>query len=256
MAQPLKPGAPKLVVAISIDQFSADLWDEYRSQFTGGLARIGSGAAFRNGYQSHAATETCPGHSTILTGDHPARTGIISNLWIDQSAARTDKSVYCAEDESVSGSNSSNYTVSPVHLLVPTLGELMKQARPGSRSVAVAGKDRAAVMMTGHQVDQRWFWNGKTFATDVAGAPVPLIVAKAQAARVSSYLSSLQTLVGNFVQVGPDGSKTKGDFYIQKPGKMRFEYDDPNPIAIVADGQTLVSGSSDHTIKVWGTQSI
>jgi outer membrane lipoprotein-sorting protein len=63
---------------------------------------------------------------------------------------------------------------------------------------------------------------------------------KAQAARVSSNLSSLQTLVGNFVQVGPDGSKTKGDFYIQKPGKVRFEYDDPSPIAIVADGSSLV----------------
>ena len=62
---------------------------------------------------------------------------------------------------------------------------------------------------------------------------------KAQAARVSSYLSSLQTLVGNFVQVGPDGSRTKGDFYIQKPGKVRFEYDDPSPIAIVADGSSL-----------------
>jgi outer membrane lipoprotein-sorting protein len=63
---------------------------------------------------------------------------------------------------------------------------------------------------------------------------------KAQAARVSSYLSSLQTLVGNFVQVGPDGSKTKGDFYIQKPGKVRFEYDAPNPIDIIADGSSLV----------------
>ncbi len=62
---------------------------------------------------------------------------------------------------------------------------------------------------------------------------------KAQAARVSSYLSSLQTLVGNFVQVGPDGSKTKGDFYIQKPGKVRFEYDEPSPIAIIADGSSL-----------------
>lgn len=62
---------------------------------------------------------------------------------------------------------------------------------------------------------------------------------KAQAGRVSSYLSSLQTLVGNFVQVGPDGSRTKGDFYIQKPGKVRFEYDDPSPIAIVADGSAL-----------------
>ena len=62
---------------------------------------------------------------------------------------------------------------------------------------------------------------------------------KAQAARVSSYLSSLQTLVGNFVQVGPDGSKTKGDFYIQKPGKVRFEYEAPSPIAIIADGSSL-----------------
>jgi outer membrane lipoprotein-sorting protein len=63
---------------------------------------------------------------------------------------------------------------------------------------------------------------------------------KAQAARVSSYLSSLQTLVGNFVQVASDGSKTKGDFYIQKPGKLRFEYDAPSQIAVVADGSSLV----------------
>jgi outer membrane lipoprotein-sorting protein len=62
---------------------------------------------------------------------------------------------------------------------------------------------------------------------------------KAQAAKVSSYLSSLQTLVGNFVQVGPDGTKTKGQFFIQKPGKVRFEYEAPNPIAIVADGSMV-----------------
>jgi outer membrane lipoprotein-sorting protein len=62
---------------------------------------------------------------------------------------------------------------------------------------------------------------------------------KAQAAKVSNYLSSLQQLSGNFVQVGPDGTKTKGDFYIQKPGKLRFEYDPPTPIAIVADGSSL-----------------
>jgi Outer membrane lipoprotein carrier protein LolA len=62
---------------------------------------------------------------------------------------------------------------------------------------------------------------------------------KAQAAKVSAYLSSLQTLVGNFVQVGPDGSKAKGDFYIQKPGKVRFEYDPPSPIDIIADGSAM-----------------
>jgi hypothetical protein len=170
------------LVVFSIDQFSANLWDEYRPHFTAGLARLGQGRAFHNGYQSHAATETCPGHSTILTGDHPSRTGIIANSWTDQSIARTDKTVYCAEDETAPGTNSTAYKVSPVHLLVPTLGELMKARWPASRSVAVSGKDRAAVMMSGHKVDQRWYWDGKTYTTDVASAPRPAVVARVNSA--------------------------------------------------------------------------
>ncbi len=63
---------------------------------------------------------------------------------------------------------------------------------------------------------------------------------RAQAAKISAYLSSLQNLSGNFVQVGPDGSRSTGSFYIQKPGKVRFEYDPPSPIAIVADGSSVV----------------
>jgi predicted AlkP superfamily pyrophosphatase or phosphodiesterase len=173
-AQPAAP--PRLLVVISVDQFSADLWDEYRPQFTAGLARLGSGAAFRNGYQSHATTETCLGHSTILTGDHPSRTGIIGNVWFDPKAPRTDKTIYCAEDESFAGSNSSHYTVSPKHLRVPAFGDLLKQSSPASLNVAVAGKDRAAVMMGGHAPDQRWYWDGKQFATDRANAPVPASV--------------------------------------------------------------------------------
>ena len=124
------PNPPRLLVVIAVDQFSADLYDEYRPDFTGGLARLSSGTVFHNGYQSHAATETCPGHSTILTGDHPARTGIIGNTWFDQSIGRPDKTVYCAEDETVPGTSSFSYKVSPKHLLVPTLGELMKKTWP------------------------------------------------------------------------------------------------------------------------------
>jgi len=58
--------------------------------------------------------------------------------------------------------------------------------------------------------------------------------------RVNNYLSSMQVLVGNFVQVGPDGGRTQGRFYISKPGKVRFEYDDPSPIELIADGQSVV----------------
>jgi predicted AlkP superfamily pyrophosphatase or phosphodiesterase len=182
VAAPPLVDSPRLLVVISIDQFSADLFDEYRPQFTAGLARIAAGMVYRNGYQSHAATETCPGHSTILTGDHPARTGIIANNWIDQKAARADKTVYCAEDETVPGTSSAEYQVSPKHLLVPTLGERIKARWPASRNVAVSGKDRAAVMMTGRNADQRWYWTGARFDTDLAGVPVPAVVPKVNAA--------------------------------------------------------------------------
>ncbi len=58
--------------------------------------------------------------------------------------------------------------------------------------------------------------------------------------KVNTYLSSVQNLSGNFVQVGPDGGRTKGDFTIYKPGRVRFEYDDPSPIELIADGQSVV----------------
>lgn len=173
---------PKLVVAISVDQFSSDLFDEYRPQLSGGIGRVARGTAFRNGYQGHNATETCPGHSTIMTGSRPSRTGIIANYWFDLSQQRSDKGVYCSEDERVPGSSSTAYTVSPYHLRVPTLGDLLKAARPASRNVAVGGKDRAAVMMGGRAVDQRWYWDGKTFATDLKGIAVPRSVSAARTA--------------------------------------------------------------------------
>ena len=172
-----EPPPPKLLVVIAVDQFSADLFDEYRPQFTGGLARLAQGTVFHNGYQAHANTETCPGHSTILTGDHPARTGIVGNSWIDQSVQRPDKVIYCAEDESAPGSDHKHYKLSPAHLRVPTLGELMKARWPASRDVAVAGKDRAAVMMSGDRPDQLWYWDGRQFVTDLAAAPPPSIAA-------------------------------------------------------------------------------
>jgi len=58
--------------------------------------------------------------------------------------------------------------------------------------------------------------------------------------KVSAYLSSVQTLVGDFVQVGPDGRRTEGQFYIQKPGRVRFSYNPPSPVDVVADGHSVV----------------
>jgi outer membrane lipoprotein-sorting protein len=58
--------------------------------------------------------------------------------------------------------------------------------------------------------------------------------------RVSLYLSTVQTLIGDFVQVASDGGRNEGQFYIQKPGKVRFDYEPPSPIDVISDGQSVV----------------
>ena len=58
--------------------------------------------------------------------------------------------------------------------------------------------------------------------------------------KVSTYLSSVQTLVGDFVQVGPDGRRTEGQFFLQKPGRVRFAYNPPTPVDVIADGHSVV----------------
>jgi outer membrane lipoprotein-sorting protein len=63
---------------------------------------------------------------------------------------------------------------------------------------------------------------------------------RALADRISTYLSNVRQLHGNFVQVGPDGSKSEGEFTLQKPGKIRFDYNPPSPIELIADGSSVV----------------
>ncbi|HEX8062298.1 MAG TPA: alkaline phosphatase family protein [Allosphingosinicella sp.] len=192
LALPLAAGAapaqtgqrPKLIVAISVDQFSADLFAQYRQHFDGGLQRLSEGVVFPNGYQGHNATETCPGHSTILTGSRPARTGIIANNWFNLGLAREDKGVYCSEDPRVPGSSSKGgqYTVSSYHLRVPALGDHMKRSNPASRVAVVSGKDRAAIMMGGYRPDERWWWDHDAKAFVNPGAPAtPRAVVSANA---------------------------------------------------------------------------
>ncbi len=163
---PVAPtGPPRLIVAISVDQFSGDLYAQYRPTYRYGLARLGQGAVFPAGFQSHAATETCPGHSTLLTGTRPARNGIIANTWFEPDGPRKTKPIYCAEDERDPASSPRNPVVSAYHLKVPTLGEYMKAANPASRNVAVSAKDRAVMMMGGHQIDAGYWWKGAGFVT-------------------------------------------------------------------------------------------
>jgi outer membrane lipoprotein-sorting protein len=72
--------------------------------------------------------------------------------------------------------------------------------------------------------------------------PGPSFEAKQRALvdKVSAYLTRVQVMSGDFAQVGPDGRRSAGQFYMQKPGKIRFDYDSPSRIDIVADGSSVV----------------
>src|SRR5258708_33356424 len=94
-AQPKAPA--KLLVVIAVDQFSANLFDEYRPQFTAALERLAAGTVFHNGYQSPALTKTCPGYSTLLTGAQPSPRRFITNVWFDHAIAMSAQGAYCAD---------------------------------------------------------------------------------------------------------------------------------------------------------------
>ena len=150
------PVKPKLYVVIAMDQFSAALYAEYRDRFTGGLRRLGQGAVFANAYQSHAATETCPGHSTLMTGRHPAATGIIANSWYDRD---TKKSAYCVFDAAGRVPQRDGAPRGPANLKATTFGEWLKAANPASRNLAVSAKDRGAITMAGAGNDGVFWWD-------------------------------------------------------------------------------------------------
>ncbi|MEM9223746.1 MAG: outer-membrane lipoprotein carrier protein LolA [Pseudomonadota bacterium] len=58
-------------------------------------------------------------------------------------------------------------------------------------------------------------------------------------AEINAYFNSIETMRGEFVQFGPDGSRTSGRFAIQRPGKLRFFYDKPSSLDIIADGGSV-----------------
>jgi outer membrane lipoprotein-sorting protein len=54
--------------------------------------------------------------------------------------------------------------------------------------------------------------------------------------KVIDYLSNMKSATGHFIQIGPDGVISEGEFALRKPGKMYFGYEDPTPLKVVSDG--------------------
>lgn len=58
--------------------------------------------------------------------------------------------------------------------------------------------------------------------------------------RAQTYLQGLTSARGTFVETGPGGQRRQGRFYLQRPGRMRFEYTDPAGLLVVSDGSNVM----------------
>src|SRR5690606_31825095 len=58
--------------------------------------------------------------------------------------------------------------------------------------------------------------------------------------RIADHFSNVRTMTGEFVQFGPRGEQTGGKFYIERPGKIRFDYEPPARFRVISDGTTVV----------------
>jgi len=142
---------PRLLVVVVIDQMRADYLDRYAGDFRGGFKTLREEGAVLTARHAHVPTETGPGHAVILTGQFPARHGIVGNEWWDR---QSGKRVYVVSD-SVHG-------LGPENLLSYTLGDALKAKDPQARVVSLSLKDRSAILMGGKKADAVLWYDRKT----------------------------------------------------------------------------------------------
>lgn len=148
---PQTPAKPKLIVFLVVDGLPQRQITGYRDQLApDGLARfLDRGAWFANAHYGHSFTVTGAGHSVMLSGANPSRTGIIGNDWRNPETGELE---YCAGDTSATyighKTNALDGT-SPKNLKVETIGDVLKRVDPRSKVIAISGKDRGAILPAG-----------------------------------------------------------------------------------------------------------
>jgi predicted AlkP superfamily pyrophosphatase or phosphodiesterase len=159
------PAQPKLILVIAVDQMRSDYVDRFAPLYRAGLKTlIDKGAVFSNAKYRHAANETGPGHSVLLTGADPLHSGIVANDWWDPYLGRV---VNVIDDPVQTPLGGTGRPSSPANMLTFTVGDVMKSTNPRSRVVGVGMKDRSAILMAGRRADAAyWFENaGGNFIT-------------------------------------------------------------------------------------------
>src|SRR5262245_57662149 len=164
---------PRLAVLLVFDQMRGDYLTRWQELFgDAGFRRLQrEGVWFPNCHYPYAFTVTGAGHASLLTGCTPAVHGIVGNDWYDRDAGQTVNCVGSSRYEQVPAAGAlgafigkkSKGGVSPERLLVPSLGDGLKEATNGkARVVALSLKDRSAVLPGGRRPDACYWFDTST----------------------------------------------------------------------------------------------
>lgn len=148
---------PKLVVLLVVDQLGADVLAKMEPRLSAkGIKKILGGTRFTESTYHQLATYTGPGHALLGTGAYPHKSGIVSNKYFDRTTGKSVTTLLDPAHPLIDSPADPEDDSSPEKLLVPTVGDLLKQKSPDSKVVAIALKDRAAVLMAGHTGKAYW----------------------------------------------------------------------------------------------------
>lgn len=151
----------RLVVLVVVDGLRAEALERNAGLFgAGGFRRLTEGGAwYTRAAFSYANTMTAVGHSTLVTGLPPSKHGIIDNRWFDRSQGKKLQAVADKRNLVIGELPGREWAGrSPLRLLAPTVGDLLVEASGGrSKSVAVAWKDRSAILTAGKRGEAWWF---------------------------------------------------------------------------------------------------
>ena len=93
--------------------------------------------------------------------------------------------------------------------------------------------------MTDMMISRRALIGGVIALAGLAAAPARAALAASPQA-IANHFAGIKTMTGEFIQLGPKGDQIGGTFYIQRPGRIRFNYEDPSPVRVIADGKSVV----------------
>ncbi|MFL0162688.1 alkaline phosphatase PafA [Aquirufa salirivi] len=249
---------PALVVGIVVDQMRYDYLYKYQDRYSdNGFKRLmREGLNCQDNHYNYAPTVTAAGHASVYTGTVPAVHGIVGNDWTDVASS---KKVYCTDDSTVTtvGTTGKTGFMSPKNLWTSTITDQLRMAQNfHSKTIAIALKDRGAILPGGHTANGAYWYDskeGRWITSTFYMKELPAWVQKfnAEEKALTYVKQGWNTLypIETYVQSAEDNLPFEGKLPSEKTPTFPHALEGPNPLEIIRSTPYGNSITKDFALK-------